>query len=123
MANRHKRRQQWKQTPKWEKMNQDQLMRCLSKNGITLQDLERNYNMGVHAGIDSAYQVCFAAVCLALNDLHGFGRIRCKRVMEKTQRYIIDSLTTADAVRDVYKRMGMKLDFGNPDCWLDLEDD
>ena len=123
MANRHKRRQQWKQTPKWEKMNQDQLMRCLSKNGITLKDLERNYNMGLHAWIDNAYQMCFAAICLALNDLHGFGRVRCQKILHRTQRYIIDTLTTADAVHEVFERMGMKLDFGNPRNWVELEDD
>ena len=123
MANRAQRRQQRKQAPKWEKMSQDQLMRHVTKNGITLKDLERNYQMGVHAGIDNTYQVCFAALCLALNDLHGFGRVRCKKVLDTVQRYIIDSLTTSDAVHDVYKRMGMKLDFGNPECWLELEDD
>lgn len=123
MANRAKRRAERKQKPKWEKMNQDQLMRCLTKNGITLQDLERNYQQGLHAGIDGTYQICFAAICLALNDLHGFGSLRCHRVCMKMQDYIINSLTAADAVRDVYKRMKLTFDFNNPGSWIELEDD
>ena len=123
MSNRAKRRADRKQAPKWEKMSKDQLMNHLTKNGITLKDLERNYQQGMHAGIDGTYQICFAAMCLAFNDLHGFGGIRCQKVLERMQRYIIDSLTTADAVHDVYKRMKLNLDFGNPDCWVSLEDD
>mgnify|MGYP003305624409 CR=1 FL=1 len=123
MANRAHRRAERKQKPKWEKMTQDQLMKHLTKNGITLQDLENNYQQGLHAGIDGTYQICFAAVCLALNDLHGFGSLRCHRVCERMQHYIINSLTTADAVREVYKRMKLTFDFNNPESWIELEDD
>lgn len=123
MANRAQRRAERKKAPKWEKMSKDQLMNHITKNGITLKDLERNYQLGVHAGIDSSYQMCFAAICLALNDLHGFGRVRCQKILHRTQRYIIDTLTTADAVHEVFERMGMKLDFGNPRNWVELEDD
>lgn len=123
MANRAQRRHERKQAPKWEKMNKDQLMNHITKNGITLKDLERNYQLGVHAGIESSYQVCFAAICLALNDMHGFGKLRCQKVLEKVQRYIIDSLTTADAVHEVYERLGLKLNFGTPESWVLLEDD
>lgn len=123
MANRAKRRSERKQAPKWEKMSHDQVMRCLTKNGITLKDLEWNYRQGLRAGIDGTYEICFAAVCLALNDLHGFGSLRCQRVCERMQYYIINSLTTADMVHDAYKRMKLTFDFANPGSWIELEDD
>ena len=64
-----------------------------------------------------------AAVCLALNDIHGFGGKRCHRVLEKMQRYIVDCFTSADAVQAVYKRMGLTLDFGDPLNWIELENE
>jgi hypothetical protein len=123
MSNRAGRRAQRKQTPKWEKMSQDQLMKHLSKNGITLKDLERNYELGRKEGIQGTYMTVFASVCLALNDLHGFGRVRCQRVLEQMQEYIINSLCTADAIHQVYKRMGLKFDADDVSSWVRLEDD
>lgn len=35
----------------------------------------------------------------------------------------VDCFTSADAVQAVYKRMGLKLDFGDPTNWIELEDD
>ncbi len=47
---------------------------------------------------------------------------RCHRVLHVMQRYIVDCFTSADAVQAVYKRMGLKLDFGDPMNWIELED-
>lgn len=104
-------------------MTHDQKLAALVKNGITQKDLDSAYEDGRTAGINGTYQICFAAVCLALNDIHGFGGKRCHRVLEKMQRYIVDCFTSADAVQAVYKRMGLKLDFGDPLNWIELEDD
>lgn len=123
MSNRSRRRAERKQAPKWEKMTKNQLMTRLTKNGITVKELEANYYLGQKAGIEGTYKICFAAVCLALNDLHGFGGKRCDRVLNKMQRYIIDSLSTAEAIEDVFERMGLSLDFGDPSSWVRLEDD
>ena len=123
MSNRAQRRAQRKHAPKWEKMSNQQLMRRITKNGITLEELKANYDLGQKAGIEATYKICFAAVCLALNDLHGFGGVRCQRVLEKMQRYIIDSLSTAEAVEEVFERLGLTLDFGDAGSWVYLEDD
>lgn len=123
MSNRAQRRAQRKQAPKWEKMSKDQLMSRLTKNGITLEELKANFDLGQKAGIEATYKICFAAICLALNDLHGFGAVRCQRILERMQRYIIDSLSTAEAVEEVYERLRLTLDFGDPGSWARLEDD
>lgn len=123
MSNRAKRRADRKQAPKWEKMSKGQLMSRLTKNGITLKDLEKNYELGVRAGIGNTYKICFAAVCLALNDTHKFGAVRCHKVLERMQYYIINDLTIAEAVQDVYKRMNLKLDLSDPEGWISMEDD
>jgi len=123
MSNRADRRKKKKQQPKWQKMTKDQQINALFKNGITAKDLERNYERGRLDGINGTYKICFAAACLAMNDLHGFGGLRCQKVLERMQHYIIESLTSAEAVNDVYKRMKLKVDFGDPESWIDWEDD
>lgn len=123
MSNRAQRRAERKKAPKWEKMSKNQLMTRLTKNGITPKDLETNYNLGVRAGIDNTYKICFASVCLALNDTHKFGAVRCHKVLERMQHYIINDLTVAEAVHDVYKRMNLRLDLSDPEGWISMEDD
>lgn len=81
--NRAQRRAAKKQQPKWKSMTHDQKIGALLKNGITPKDLDSAYEDGRTAGINGTYQICFAAVCLALNDIHGFGGKRCHRVLEK----------------------------------------
>ena len=121
--NRAQRRAAQKQQPKWQRMSHDQKVASLLKNGITPKDLDKAYEDGRTAGTNGTYQICFAAVCMALSDLHGFGGKRCHRVLHVMQRYIVDSFTSADAVQAVYKRMGLKLDFGDPMNWIEFEDE
>lgn len=121
--NRAQRRAAKKQQPKWQRMTHDQKLAALVKNGITQKDLDSAYEDGRTAGINGTYQICFAAVCLALADLHGFGRKRCRDVMEQMQRHVIDTLNSAEAVQAVYKRLGLTLDFGDPENLVDFNDD
>lgn len=123
MSNRAQRRAAKKQQPRWQKLNHDQRLAALVKNGITPKDLEKAYSDGRLDGINGTYQICFAAACLALADLHGFGRKRCRNVMEQMQRHVIDTLTSAEAVQAVYKRLGLTLDFGDPENLVDFNDD
>ena len=101
-------------------------MNALLRNGITPSDLDKAYEDGFEqgrkAGLDGTYKVCFAAVCLALNDLHKFGAKRCCDVLCKMQEYIINTLCSPEAVQAVYKRIGLTLDFGDPQC-IAWEDD
>ena len=127
MSNRAQRRAEKKKQPKWQKLTKDQKINALLKNGITPQDLEKSFNDGYERGrmdgIDGTYKICFAAACLALSDTNGFGAKRCHMVMEKMQEYIVDSLTSQEAVFAVFERMGLTLDFGDPQWFGWTEDD
>ena len=87
----------------------------LSQNGITPQDLEAEYNKGYQAGFLAAgepvMQSCFAAICLALNDLHKFGQGRCAAVLNAVDQYMTEYLTSTEAIEAVYERMGLRLEF------------
>lgn len=87
----------------------------IQKNGITLEDLKRAedeaYHKGVRNGIESTMKTCYAAVCLAMHELHGFGRKRCARVLNRVDETIQMALTSQDAIDEVYDTMKLKIDF------------
>lgn len=97
------------------RMEDSEAFRRINRNGITLEDLklaeERAYSDGVRAGIDSTTRTAFAAICLALHELHGFGKVRCARVLNAVDEKIVMTLTSEDAIREVYDTMKLKIEF------------
>ena len=90
----------------------------LQRNGITLADLQANYDKGFHDGFKKAAEPivrgCYAGVCLALNDLYGFGHKRCADVLNALDQHITMTLSSVEAIDEVWNRMGLKLDFKDP---------
>lgn len=123
MSNRAQRRAAKKQLPGWQKMTKEAKLASLFRNGITEKDLRRSYEEGRLDGVNGTYKACFAAACLAMNELHGFGTKRCCGMLAAMQRYILDSLTSAEAVQSVYDKMHLKLDFGDPEDWVQVVHD
>lgn len=101
--------------PQYLRMTKEQRMDALVKNGITIKDLEENYNKGYEAGFAIAsgpvIKTCYAAVCLALNELHGFGMKRCKDVLNLVDEKILFSLTSMEAIEEVWRKIGLQIDF------------
>lgn len=90
-------------------------MDALVKNGITIKDLEDNFNKGYEAGFAVAsgpvIKTCYAAVCLALNELHGFGTKRCKDILNLVDKKIMYSLTSMEIVDEVWQKLRLHIDF------------
>lgn len=107
----------WALTPeeRAQRMRDQEDFRRISKNGITLEDVKKAedeaYQRGLNAGIESTMRTCYAAICLALNELHGFGRERCSRVLNSVDEKIVMALTSEEAIREVYDRMGLEIQF------------
>ena len=101
--------------PQYLRMTKEQRMDALVKNGITIKDLEENYNKGYEAGFAVAsgpvIKTCYAAVCLALNELHGFGMKRCKDVLNLVDEKILLSLTSMETIEEVWQKIGLQIDF------------
>lgn len=120
--NREQRRAQKKaqkgqpKRPQYTRMTKEQRMDALVKNGITIKDLEDNFNKGYEAGFAVAsgpvIKTCYAAVCLALNEIHGFGMKRCRDVLNLVDAKILYSLTSMEIVEEVLEKIGLQLDFG-----------
>lgn len=87
----------------------------LQRNGITAKDLKANYDKGWEDGFKKAaepvIQACYAAICLALNDLHGFGQKRCADVLNAVDNHMTMSLTSIEAIEEVYRRMRLRINF------------
>lgn len=112
---RAQKRAEKKPEPHYKSLTKQERMDALVKNGITIKDLEQNYTDGYNAGFKDAcpstFKTIYAAICLALNEKHGFGRKRCMDVLQEVDRIVIEYLTSMEAIDEVYKRMGLYLDF------------
>lgn len=121
------KRQQKAPKPKYQSMTKEQRIEALVKNGITPKDLEKNFADGYDEGYKDAstqaVKTVYAAVCLALHDKpYGFERERCADVLRAVENHVLYSLSSEEAIEEVYKRMKLQLDFGEPfDRIIELE--
>lgn len=120
------KRQQKAPKPKYTSMTKQERMEALCKNGITPKDLQEEYSKGYEAGFmaggDPVLKSCYAAMCLALNDLYGFGHKRCLDVLRATEGHMLETLSSQEAIEEVYKRMKLQIDFKDPfDRIVELE--
>lgn len=87
----------------------------INRNGITLDDVKKaedeSYQRGVNVGIENTMRTCYAAICLALHELHGFGKERCARVLNNVDERITMALTSEEAIREVYNEIGLTIEF------------
>ena len=113
--NRKDRRAANKAVPAWQRQTKAQAMASLVKNGITPEYVDKECEKakieGYQQGVEATMGLCYAAACLALNELHGFGHKRCKRVLKAMDDHVVYTLTTFDAMEEVFKRMGLKINF------------
>ena len=90
----------------------------LSKNGITPEDLKKEYDKGFDEGFRRAAEpiICsvYAAICLALHELHGFGPKRCKDVLRQLDSKILYTLDGSELVQQVMDDVGLAINFKEP---------
>lgn len=115
--NRKQRRAAKKAAPKkkgFHTLTREQRLQNLVKNGITPQDLEKAYEDGLRQGLMESglplIRSFYAALCLALQELHGFGPKRCYDVLARTDHHITDSICSADLVDEVLDKLGLEID-------------
>ncbi len=114
-------RHQAAQTPDWIKAKlaaRAAVMERISQQGISPQDLAREYDKGYKDGFMAAgvpiTKGCYAAVCLAVHELFGFGKKRCVDVLRNIDErliYMMDSQEYADKVLD---EIGLEIRWADP---------
>ena len=93
-------------------------MARLIQNGITPEDLKKEFDAGFEAGFKEAsapmVRSMYAAVLLAAHELYGFGRKRGVRLLNRIDRIITDVLTSSELMEQVYKDLGVEMCFDEP---------
>lgn len=93
-------------------------MAALIRNGITPEDLEKEYKLGFEAGFREAaapmVRSMYAAALLAAHEVYGFGKRRGVRLLNRIDHIITDVLTSEELIDKVYDDIGVDLDFTMP---------
>lgn len=96
-------------------MRDNEAFQRISRNGITLEDMHRAeteaYAKGIQEGKDATVRTCFAAICLTLHEMHGFGKDRCARVLNDVYDRLCYALNSQEAIDEVYSTMGLEITF------------
>lgn len=114
--NRAARRADKKSKPSYMRnMTAAEIQKRFVQQGISPDDLVVEYRKGYNAGWREAGEPivrgCYAAICLALNEMHGFGCKRCKDVLNKVDQVMLYTLTSEEAIQEVWDKIGLKLTF------------
>lgn len=72
---------------------------------------EEVYKEGFRDGSSAAYKMAYAAVCLILHRLYGFGQERCHKVLVELEQEMSPGgqLTISGAIDQVFDEMGLHL--------------
>lgn len=107
----------WALTPeeRARRMADNEAFQRISRNGITIEDMHRAeneaYANGLSDGRDATVKTCFAAICMSLNELHGFTKNECSDVLNDVYERLTYSLNSAEAIQEVYDKIGLEITF------------
>ena len=88
----------------------------INRNGITIEDLKNVEDQGradgFRAGKEQTLIIAYAGFLLALHEVSGLDADKCLEVLRAADERIVYSLTSEDAIREVYEELGVTLNFG-----------
>lgn len=123
MSNRADRRKMMRETTARSKAlldsyDQQRRIDMLMRNGITPQDLKKEYERGRQDGWQMASEpiikACYAGIAIALKDEFGFSNDDCYRALKAVDAktvYCIDNILLAD---ELLRKTGLQMDMDDP---------
>ena len=125
IAERDQKRQQrqhavdafWALSPEERKrrMDDDVAFQRINRNGITLEDLkmveEQGRKDGYDLGAENTMKTCYAALCLALNEIHGYDTEACMEVLKRTDEKVTYAISTQELLDDLKDALDIELCF------------
>lgn len=120
MSNRASRRAENKKKSRYQRMNAEQKTNAMCKQGISPKDLQEAYEKGRDEGIKMASSYClkdaYAAFLMAAHEEFGFvRRKRCKRLLYAADQRVVNSLASDEAIEEVFRTVGVSINFYDPD--------
>jgi len=127
MANRAERRAAKKKQhkkPSYHNLTKEQKLEKLFANGISYEDLKKAYEDGRQSAFREKatplFQMFYAGLCLALNDIHGFGPKRCMDVLVRTDWHITNTFSSIEISQEVLEKLGIEIDMYSPEGHVTL---
>ena len=121
--NRQQRRQLSKSTPAYRRgVSAEELIKRMSSQGITPEEYDdwgrKQHEKGWHEGFTAAGEeitkCIYATACLTLKELYGFGAGRCLKFLQLLDEKFLTSLHSSEEIDEVYKQLGLTIDFHEP---------
>lgn len=114
--NRAQRRAKAKATPAYRRnMTAEDMRKAFIKNGITPEDLQHNYELGLsdgrNEGIEFTIKTVYAASALALNEIAGYGHKRVTRFMRRMDEIVTTAITSDEVIDEVFEKFGLCINF------------
>lgn len=107
----------WALTPeeRARRMADNEAFKRINRNGITIEDLRnaetQGRNDGFAMGVEETMKSCYAAICLALNELHGFDSGACKGVLRAVDERVVYALNSQELLDEVKDRLDLEFNF------------
>ena len=107
----------WALTPEERKrrMEDDAAFQRINRNGITIEDLkmveDQGRKDGFNIGTENAVKTCYAALCLALHELHGFDTEQCKAVLTAVDDKVTYALNADELLDEMKRELDLEFDF------------
>ena len=118
MSNRAQRRADKKKLNRYQRMTPEQQHTAMIRNGITPKDLQEAYDKGYAEGVKRATDISmndtYAGFLMAAHEVFGFGRERCKRLLYAADERITNSLSSDEAIKEVFDMVGVAINFYDP---------
>ena len=123
MSNRADRRRMMREQTNKGKLllasyTKQQRIDALMQQGISPQQLKENYDLGYRNGHRDGYfngtltmrKTIYAAISLALHELHGFGEERLVRVLKLVDEKMYYCIDNQDLVDELFAKTGLELE-------------
>lgn len=87
----------------------------INRNGITLEDLKKVEDQGrkdgFAMGAEETMKSCYAAVCLALHELHNFDSDACRSVLAAADEKVMYALNSNELLDEMKNEMDLEFSF------------
>jgi hypothetical protein len=90
----------------------------LERNGITIKELEQNWQKGFDEGFAAAsgqiVKGIYAGICLTLKQLHNFDGDMCADVLCELDNRIVTQLSSEEEIQEVWDQLNLEINFAEP---------
>lgn len=100
--------------PKKPRFNKQVLNLTPAQEALVNVAIQHNYDLGIQAGKGRAIKTCYAAACRAFCEVFGADGDKMMEAMKVFDGYVVDTLSSDEALDEVLEKYGLKITFSDP---------